>query len=70
MTVSAMRPHGERIRNERIRRALSQADLADRAGVRQATVSSVERGRPARFGTIRALADALSVLPEEIILYD
>jgi transcriptional regulator with XRE-family HTH domain len=45
----------------RLERAMSQADLADRAGVRQATVSNAERGKNIRYATLGALAGALGV---------
>jgi len=45
---------------------LSQDELAHKSGVAQPTISHLERGRPARFGTIRKLAKALRVTPSEL----
>lgn len=52
---------GEEVRRLRLLKAMSQADLADAAGVRQATVSNVERGKSVRGATIAALAASLAV---------
>lgn len=58
---------GERVKAVRTARALSQADLAQLAGVRTATVSEIESGRRTpRPSTIRALARALGVPPERL----
>ena len=51
----------------RERRMWTQAQLADEAGVSPTTVSGIESGRISRphFGTLRKLAEALGVEPEE-----
>src|SRR5918911_5704127 len=53
----------------RERRMWTQARLADEAGVSPTTVSGIESGRISRphFGTLRKLAGALEVEPEELI---
>ena len=53
----------------RERRMWTQARLADEAGVSPTTVSGIESGRISRphFGTLRKLAWALGVEPEELI---
>ena len=53
----------------RERRMWTQARLADEAGVSPTTVSGIERGRISRphFGTLRKLALALEVEPEELV---
>ena len=51
----------EEVRRIRVGRAMSQADLADKAGVRQATISNAERGHHLRYATIAAIAGALAV---------
>jgi len=58
---------GYKVRKWRNARALSQAALATRAGVRRPTVSDIERGvvEP-QPSTIRALARALRVSLEEL----
>ena len=57
---------GQTIRTLRLRKALSQQDLAREAGINVATVSRLESGATAeaRPITIRRLARALDVSPE------
>lgn len=55
-----------RLRRARLARALSQADLARAAGVREATVNAAEQGTRSTVTTIRRLAHALAVKPTEI----
>lgn len=45
---------------------LSQYELADRAKVARSTIARIEGGDPARYATIRALAAALEVTPDEL----
>ena len=54
---------GRRVREARQRAALSQADLAERAGLQEVTISRIENERygPPRPSTIRKLAEALGV---------
>lgn len=53
---------GNLIRSARKKRGLSQAQLGDRAGLRQETVSLIETGNPAaRLETILALLAALDL---------
>jgi transcriptional regulator with XRE-family HTH domain len=57
----------------RLRRgaALSQHELAARAGTTQETISRLERGHhAARGSTLRRLAEALGVEPRELIKGD
>lgn len=57
----------ERLRTHRLRRALTQAELATLAGLPRETVVRYESGtRSPRPGTVRALAAALKVPLEEI----
>jgi transcriptional regulator with XRE-family HTH domain len=51
----------------RIDAALSQRDLAARAGVSPVTVFRLENGQEARLSTIRKLAEALGVAPRELM---
>jgi DNA-binding XRE family transcriptional regulator len=43
----------------RIKVGLTQLELAERAGVRRATITRIETGGPARIKTVRALATAM-----------
>jgi transcriptional regulator with XRE-family HTH domain len=56
-----------KLRQTRERRGLSQRDLSERSGVTQPTISNLEKGRPARFVTMRKLAEALDVEPGELV---
>ena len=56
-----------KLRSIRERQGLSQTDLAERSGVTQATISNLEQGRPARFVTMRKLAEALGVKTAELV---
>jgi DNA-binding XRE family transcriptional regulator len=52
------------LRDARLRKLLTQRQLAERAGVTQATIVRIERGEPAYPSTLRKLARALGVEPE------
>ena len=59
-----------KLKRARQSRAMTQAELAKAAGIRQGTVSLLEqddRTSPARMSTVRKLADALGIDPSEII---
>jgi transcriptional regulator with XRE-family HTH domain len=59
---------GDRLRNLRKRKLLTQEQLAERSGVGIATILRVERNQvEPRGSTIRKLAVALSVEPEELV---
>jgi transcriptional regulator with XRE-family HTH domain len=60
---------GRRLGAIRERRMWTQARLAEEAGVSPTTVSGIESGRISRprFGTLRKLAGALGVEPEELV---
>ena len=59
----------KRLREFRRRRALSQQELADAAGVGRNTISRIERGETGAHGrTLRRLAQALSVDVAELVL--
>jgi transcriptional regulator with XRE-family HTH domain len=56
-----------RLERWRKRRVLSQAELAERSGVHVATIKRIEAGHPAHPRTIRKLAEALGVSPEDLV---
>ncbi len=59
---------GERLRELRERKLMTQAELGKAAGVSRDQVSRIERDEvDPRFSTIRKLAKALGVEPEELI---
>ena len=55
-----------RLREHRQRRALSQQELADLAGVSRTTIIQLESGRNAWPKTQRKLARALKIKPEDL----
>lgn len=56
------------VREARERRGWSQRELAQRANVRQATVSQLERGvRRLDLEVLERVAKALGVLPEKLL---
>lgn len=50
-----------RIRDLREERGWSQKELAERSGVRQATISNAERGASVNLPTLEQLADAFGI---------
>jgi HTH-type transcriptional regulator, competence development regulator len=59
---------GEQLRNARTRRLLTQDELAAKAGVSQSTIANIERNNAEpQFRTIRKLARALDVEPNELV---
>lgn len=58
--IESLRLLGHRVRLARLRRDLTQAEFAERMGVRRMTVVSLEKGRPGV--TISTLLKALTVL--------
>jgi len=56
-----------RLREWRQRRLLSQEELADKADVGTATIARIEAGQGARLSTLRKLADALEITPDELL---
>ena len=56
-----------RLREWRQRRLLTQEELAKKSGVGVTTVIRIEAGQEARISTLRKLAAALEVTPDELI---
>ena len=55
------------LRTTRLAAVLTQAELAAKAGVAEATIVSAEHGRKVRISTVRKLAAALGVEPRELL---
>ena len=59
---------GDRLRDLRKRALLTQRQLADKSGVGVTTIIRIERNQVEPHGrTIRRLAEALGVAPEELV---
>ena len=59
---------GQRLRELRVEKALSLRALGERTGVAYDTINKRElERRPARLSTIRKLAEALGVMPRELM---
>lgn len=56
-----------KLKEWRERRALTQEQLAEKAGVSRGTIIRIEAGEQAHPPTVRKLADALGVDPGELI---
>jgi DNA-binding XRE family transcriptional regulator len=67
-TMPAVVYIGDRLREVRTRRLLTQEELAEKSGVSPSTVANIERDhREPHFRTIRKLAKALDVDPTELL---
>ena len=55
------------LRAIRAKKFLTQRELAEKAGVTTTTVSRLETGSDGAFSTIRKLAAALDVEPQELV---
>jgi transcriptional regulator with XRE-family HTH domain len=59
---------GEKLKEARTRRLLTQDELAEKAGVSQSTIANIERNNAEpQFRTIRKLAKALDIDPTELL---
>jgi transcriptional regulator with XRE-family HTH domain len=59
---------GDRLRDLRVRRALTQEELADKADVGTNTVARLERNETEpHMSTLRKLAKALDIDPAELV---
>jgi len=59
---------GDRLRDLRKRSLLTQRELADKSGVGVTTIIRIERNQVEPHGrTIRRLAEALGIAPEELV---
>ena len=67
LTILGQMPRLARLRELRLRAAMSQADLAEKAGVARTTVIRLEQGDPnVQPSTLRKLARALRVKPTDL----
>ena len=57
---------GAIVRRERRKRDLTQTQLGSRIGLRQATISKLEKGEPAT--QLRTLLDALTALDLQVVI--
>jgi transcriptional regulator with XRE-family HTH domain len=62
-------PLKDRLREERRKAALTQGELAEKAGVGITTIVRIERGdiEEPRVSTLRKLAEALEIRPRDLI---
>lgn len=68
MSSEASLAFGERLREAREAKKLSQADLAERTGLQPSAISHFETGRRApSFDNLRKLADALEVSTDYLL---
>jgi transcriptional regulator with XRE-family HTH domain len=59
---------GDKLREARTRRLMTQVQLAEKSGVNQVTIARIERDQvDPRFSTIRRLARALDVDPTQLV---
>jgi transcriptional regulator with XRE-family HTH domain len=59
---------GDRLKTLRVRRALTQQELADRAGVSSNALNRIELNKAEpHMSTLRKLAKALDVAPSELV---
>ncbi len=59
---------GDRLKDLRVRRALTQEELAAKAAIGKNTVNRIERNRAEpHMSTLRKLAAALGVEPSELV---
>jgi transcriptional regulator with XRE-family HTH domain len=69
ITMAEKRSRGlelPRLRYWRERRALTQSELADLAGVTRVTITHIESGQPAAMPSVRKLAAALNVSLDQL----
>jgi transcriptional regulator with XRE-family HTH domain len=67
-----MKVSAEILRTQRMKKAMTQKELAAAAGVSYITISRMENGQsgPVKPPTLRKLSTALGLLPEELLDWD
>ena len=59
---------GDNLKRQRVRKALTQAELARKAGLTTASVARIERNEAEpRMSTLRNLAKSLDIDPAELV---
>ena len=59
---------GDNLKRQRVRKALTQAELARKAGLTTASVARIERNETEpRMSTLRKLAKSLDIDPAELV---
>jgi transcriptional regulator with XRE-family HTH domain len=67
----SIRINGQRLKELRVKQALTLRALGERSGIGYDTINKLELGRrPAHASTIRKLAEALGVEPRELMKGD
>ena len=67
--MSSIEPVGQRIRRERLKRTMTQRDLAEEVGVGAPHISKIEAGRESPSDELlRSIADALDCDFDELLL--
>lgn len=66
MATPALRLDTERVVLLRVSKAITQHELAERAGITPSSLCKIEKGRNVRMGTIHKIAEALEVPISEI----
>ena len=59
--------NGELIKELRIKKLITQSQLAEMAGIRAESLCRLEKGRAAKFSTILKLASVLEIDPTALI---
>jgi transcriptional regulator with XRE-family HTH domain len=71
MPETVLKEFGSRVTKLRLKRGLSQEQLADITGLHRTQISLIERGRRSpRLDTIIRLAKALNINPAKLIPFD
>lgn len=61
----------DRLKAIRLRRLMTQRELARAAGLSEAAINRLEQGlNPARVSTVRKIAEALKVSAREFVVWD
>ena len=68
MSTNILKKFGDRVRKERLKRNLSQEQLASKAGVHRTYIGMIERAeKNITLGNIQKIADALNINISDLI---